>query len=227
MTILAMLFANKWVRYGVLAFVVFGLCMSIRSYYIHKGKTEGIQQGHTEAATEAEQARKQDKADMEAKFASLAADIASARQESERWRQVAAQKDAVILSLAAQRNSAATQVAGMTEEQVAALIQKYSPRQVAECVTQYPLCQQQVAAQSEKIDALSNQLAEDKRADLAVADQLNTALQNYNSLERAYTNLYNAQAPRVRSWKCLGLWRCQKKTIPFPDPVTLKLATLK
>jgi hypothetical protein len=222
MTILAMLFANKWVRYAAAALGILLIIWGVYGYVTHKARVEGIAQGHAEAATEAETARQQDKRDMEARFSTLASEISAARQESERWRQVAAQKDAVILSLAAQRNSVATQVAGMTEEQVKSLIEKHSPREIAECVTQYPLCQQQVIAQNEKIDALSNEMAEDKRGNLATAEQLQIAVENYNSLTRIYTAIYNAQAPKVRSWKCAGLWRCVKKTIPFPDPITLR-----
>jgi hypothetical protein len=221
MTVLLALFATKWVRYGAGLALLLAALWGYGEYKSHQGKQEGVSVGHSDAARDAETARQQDRKELDAKISSLSQIASDAHSKAEKAEIAAGLKDEVIRSLVQQRQNAVNQVAGMTEAQVAALVAKYTPRDLAACVAERPALESQVKEQDAKIAELSNAIAETKRENLATVDMLNSQQAYTTQLERDYVSLYNWQSPKIRAAKCMYLWKCGRKLIPFPAPNAL------
>jgi hypothetical protein len=133
----------------------------------------------------------------------------------------------LALSLAAQRQKAATSVSGMSHQKLKLLSPKLSTspqgqadspedrRKFASCLVQLPLCEQQVQADTETIEKGKQAIAEKQKSvdDLSADNQF---------LRGKFQELYNLKSTPVRSWKCLKLWRCVSPQIALPDPMSLR-----
>ncbi len=206
-TILGFL-SNIWVRRALLAIVAVIAFLALRQHYVNLGHKQGIADQTQTDADQREKERSADRAETEGKLKLLQQQINDAATH-------ATQQQQLFVSLLGQRQQAATQVAGMTEAQVEAIVAKYSPRQLADCVTQLPFCNQQLEAKVQESVEKDKQIAgeQQKYGDLA----------DYTvSLERTYADLYNSKAIARRSWKCLKIWHCSRPKITAPDPSTLK-----
>ena len=109
MTILALL-GNIWVRRAIVVVVVLIALFMVRQHYIDLGKTEGKQQA---VQTDAVDTAKQQSVDRDAS----AQRIAELQNQINSFEVRAASDRALFLALSGQRQMAATQVAGMTEDQ--------------------------------------------------------------------------------------------------------------
>jgi chromosome segregation ATPase len=218
----AWLAATRWAQYVLLGVLVSVALLGIRQHYINVGKEQGMaDQQQVQANTGAQ--------DVAAKRDDHVEVLAEQRKIIEQQNQVIEQAkaniqslNAMLVSLATQRQQASQQVAGLTESQVMQIVERYTPRQLADCVTQLPLCEKQK-------EALTKQVTEEHSATEGFKVQFEARSREYDSLadlqaetEKAYVRLYNDTARPKRSPKCLWLWKCTKPHLEVPDPKELR-----
>jgi DNA-directed RNA polymerase subunit L len=202
------LFGNIWVRRAALAIAVLIALLAVRQHYINLGKTQGRASEVQHSIQGTEQVRAADFTAVTTVLTQLQVKI-----EASDRRQEALQ--AAILNLATQRQQAKEQVAGMTEAQVEAIVAKHSPRELADCVTQLPLCEQETQKQGEKIKEMDGKIVD--------LDSQVTTLAGYTDrLHGYYSEVWNAASQPKRSVKCVWLWKCVRPTISQPNPADLK-----
>jgi hypothetical protein len=209
---LAMLWANKYVRYAAAIAGVIALLFVAAKYYEHVGSERGRQDVGQEIAKAIEDSRKADRQEFEKRAAVWDAQIAAAQQQA----QVAQQ---LGIQLASQRTAATKQVAGMSDADVLAALKRSgvdlsapaAQREFLQCKTQLPICEEQVAAAKNEStqNAATAQSWQGKFGDLDRYD---------SELYAHYVELWNVKATKVRSWKCLKMWRCSRPQISAPSP---------
>lgn len=229
---------SKYTWYALAALAVVLGFFVLRAHYVDEGKKSGVEeQKQTESAT-FESMRKSQQDQLDSIVKSAEARIADATARANAASAQVSQQNALVMALAAQRATATQTVERVADSDLHAYnIQTlalrdphdsttcYNPteeRAIASAVTQYPLCQRSVTESSKEIDALRSQVAAVNDKVSALGVEL-TAEKSYTSqLFNYYVTLYNDQAPSYRAAKCLGLWKCGKRTIPTPKPETLK-----
>jgi chromosome segregation ATPase len=218
----AWLAATRWAQYVLLGVLVSVALLGVRQHYINVGKAEGkADQQQVQANTGAQDVA--EKRDEHVEF------MAEQRKVIEQQNKVIEQAqaniqnlNAMLLSLAAQRQQASQQVAGLTESQVMQIVERYTPRQLADCVTQLPLCEKQK-------ETLTDQVREEQSKSEGFKASFDARSREYESLadytgelEKTYTRLYNDTGRPKRSPKCLWLWKCTKRHLEVPDPKELR-----
>lgn len=211
---------NIWVRRAALVLAL------VAAYFIWQQHERGIgkQQGSAnESQSNATVQAKQVDSDRTTTITQI---TLLTQQISSLQKQVETQQT-IVLSLIQQRQNAAQGVSGMTATQVDARINEalgraqnatdYSPddkRRIAACLTDLPLCNQQVKAQADEIDGLN--------ATVTKSQQQYDSLAGYTTrLEGNYTALWNDKSQAKRSVKCLWLWKCARPKILTPNPTEL------
>jgi chromosome segregation ATPase len=204
----AMLLGNIWFRRAALAVVVIIALLSVRQHYINLGKTQGQQNEVQHSIQGTETTRAADFAQVTTVLNQLQVHIEASDRRQE------ALQNALIM-LATQRQQAKQDIAGMTEAQVEAIVAKHSPRELADCVTQLPLCEQQNEKQGEKIKEMDGKIVD--------LDSQITTLGSYTDrLHGYYAAVWNEASRPKRSPKCLYLWKCARPQIKQPSPEELK-----
>lgn len=221
------LFSNIWVRRITLALAILAAFLIYRQHLINEGKDKGVQIGHSDAAQVEQQSLSQQQQMVDAVKKELLPQIQDAQAKASKAEIASGLKDEVIRSLVNQRLQASQGVQQMTETQIAALIAKYTPRDLADCVATRPALLDQVKTQDGKINDMATDLAETKRANLATVELYNDEVGLRTRYQQEYTALYNFQVPKHRGLKCAFLWHCSRKLLPFPSPEQIKLLPLK
>lgn len=100
---------------------------------------------------------------------------------------------------------------------------------LAQCVNQYPLCQERLAERDSQVQELRQQMHEVKTQVSAIAGKLEQeerktqAYQTYSlQLLGHYREAVNAIGLKKRSGKCLFLWKCGERKLPVPRPEELQ-----
>lgn len=218
--ILAFILKNRWAQYGVMILALLTVLFFVRRHYIEEGKKQGQQQ----------QAQ-QNNQDVQGQHAAAQEDT---KKQLEAIQivvtQIVAQQalqQQLIVTLAAQRQQVAQQVAGMTQSQVEDEIDKAlgripgakdtpeDRRKFASCLDQLPLCEKQVAADTDLINS-TQKLADQRKG------QYDTLATYTVSLEGWYAQVWNNSVePKRKPW-CL--WLCKRSEhIKAPDPGTFKI----
>lgn len=208
----AMLWANKYVRYGVALVAIAVALFAAAKHFEAAGAERGRQDQGQEIAKAIEASRKADRADLDQQMKSLAETVKAAQSQAAAAQQLG-------MALALQRAAATKEVAGMSDAQVEAAVRRAvgdpaapaAQREFLECRTQLPMCEKERTAA--KDEALHEHDAGAKLQDsVAALDRYTT------QLEKNYVDLWNVKAVKVRSWKCLKLWRCSRPQIAVPAP---------
>lgn len=219
--ILAFILKNRWAQYAVMVLALLAAWYFVRRHYIEEGKKQGQQE---QAQQNNADVQDQHKAGQEATSKQLEV----IQQQITVILSQQAQQQQLIMTLATQRQQATQQVASATPAQVESIINAALGRQqgaqdtpedrrkFADCLTQLPLCEKQVLADTELISS-TQKLAETRK------NQYET-LSNYTvSLEGWYAQIWNNAAEPKRSPKCLYLWKCSRAHLKAPDPGTFKI----
>lgn len=228
---LAFFLANRWARYAALGVVVAILLLAVRQHYIDQGKAQGKNDANsTSSESDAkERVIQQQTLASALKQAQDAITAASARE--------AAAQSALNTSLAtlraisAQRQAASAQVASLSDleahaynltllggRQDGSCYSGGQERQIAESLTQYPLCKKEVSAKDDSIKAINDRISalNDK---ITEKDKAFAAMTNAkHESDVRYVKLYNRYPPTYRSAKCLWIAKCGKRNLDLPAP---------
>jgi type III secretory pathway component EscV len=206
-TTLIALFANPLFRKVALVIAIAAALYGVYRHAESVGRTQGEASASQRSADALEKTLAADRQQTTAVLQEWTAKVQDSLKEARTERQT-------FLALAVQRQQASAQVQGMTPEQVQALIEHYSPRDLADCVTQRPLLQKQIDS-DEKVIATGKEV-------IAAQSAKYDSLAAYTSrVENNYVDLWNQKATSKRSPKCLYLWKCARPKLTAPDPKDL------
>ena len=202
------------------------------------GKEEGKQEAAQETKESLEQMRQADRAQTQQQLEGLRELIDQYKEAFNESQQRQAQLAQANALLSQQRQTVAEGVTKLPDSELHSYIvqqlglrpvgdraQGYSfaeERELAKCVSDRPLCIQQVEKQRQ-------QIAELQEGQRTQGEQLKAQQQRFDVLvgytdrvEGYYTTLWNLFPKKKRSAKCLWLFRCGKeKPLPTPEPITL------
>ena len=207
MTELLALFGNIWVRRAALAVVVVIALLAVRQHYINLGKSQGRQTEQQHSIQQTEQSHAGDRDQVLTVLNTLQLKVEASERRQETLTQA-------LLQLATRQQQAKQEVAGMTPEQLDAVLAKYTKRELADCVNQLPICEATRDRQAEKISEIEGEVA--------TLDQKFSTLASYTGrLEGYYVAAWNDASQPRRSWKCFQLWKCSRPQLKVPDPKEL------
>lgn len=233
---LLMLWANKYARYAAAGIAVVILLLGIRAHFIHQGKEAGKEEAKAEISQDNETQR-------QAVRSESAKQIEEANHRAEQAQQAyaAAVANEAILAQAVsriggQRQAASEQLGKVADHDLHAYtVQKLSARasddktvgytldeerKIAQLVTDYPLLQEQLTAQSKQMQEVSGEVAALGQKVSAVESRYD-ALNTYTTeIERDYVILHNLAAKK-RPW-ILRIFGAKPKKLPVPDPKDLR-----
>ena len=202
------------------------------------GKEEGKQEAAQETKESLEQMRQADRAQTQQQLEGLRELIDQYKEAFNESQQRQAQLAQANALLSQQRQTVQEGVTKLPDSELHSYIvqqlglrpvgdraQGYSfaeERELAKCVSDRPLCIQQVEKQRQQIA----ELQEGQRAqgqEIKAQQQRFDLLGAYTDrLQGYYVTLYNLYPKKKRSAKCLWLFRCGKeKPLPTPEPITL------
>lgn len=231
------LLTSKWgirIGAGVLVLVALFAWGQMKK---REGKEEGKQEQQQESATELHALREQDRLQTEKQVEQLQAMIESYKAAYERSTAREGALAAAVSTLASQRQSVVESVNRMPDSAIHGYIVQqlnlrpqgdttagYLPaeeRELARCVADRPLCQEQVKKQEAQIAELrEGQRAQQQQID-AQGQKYSVLEAGYNRLQGYYTTLANLYPRKKRSGKCIWLWKCGEQKLPTPEPLTL------
>jgi hypothetical protein len=224
---------GRWIAIGA---VVLVFLLGARAHYLREGRRQGLETGHVEASQQIEQVRAQAALSLEATAAQAKASIAAADQRTAAVMTQLAQYAATLKQLAQAKQVADEKVNALPDASLHAYVKQTlglsadptddytapEERQLARCVTDLPACQQQLGVMQKAAGAQEEKTAAAEDRATALAKQLDATQQYGRSLYTDYARLYNLQAPKYRSGRCMFLWHCGRRTIPVAAPETLK-----
>lgn len=232
---------SKTGMYAMGGIAVVGLLFGVRSHFIHQGQLEGKQEATDTMTAQRDKEKQQDHEQLVAALKMADSVITEARATFAAATQKEESAKQALRAISAQRTQAQATVNGLKDSDLHDFIVGpkglalrpatdrtlgYNPaeeRALASCVSDYPLCKDttdkqanQIASINDKVDALQKQ----QNAMQAKYDALATYT---NTVERDYTDLYNAFPRKGNTFLRIvtfGLAGKPKK-IAAPDPKVL------
>lgn len=228
---LAFFLANRWARYAALGVVVALLLLGVRQHYIDLGKEQGKtdQKGSESYQDEKERVTSQKQLADALQASRDALAVANKREDDAKARENTLL--ATIRSISVQKQTASAQVASLSDTQAhdynltllggrqdGSCYSGGQERQIAESLTQYPLCKKEVSAKdgsikaiNDRISALNDKITEKDKAFAAMTNAKHES-------DVRYVKLYNRYPPTYRSAKCLWIAKCGKRNLDLPAP---------
>ena len=201
------------------------------------GKEEGEQEAAQETKTAIEQMRAADRQQTQQQLEGLRELIDQYKEAFDQSQQRQAQLAQANALLSQQRQTVAESVTRVADSDLHGYIvqqlglrpigdrtQGYSfaeERELAKCVSDRPLCVQQVEKQKEQIAELQEGQRAQGEQLKAQQQRFDVAIAYTDRLEGYYAQLYSLFPRKTRAAKCLWLFRCGKeKPLPTPEPLT-------
>ncbi len=229
LTALIPFLGNKWARLGIEVAIIAALALGIRAYFLAEGRRAGRDEAAQSQQQELEKARQQDRKDMQAVVDKANGVLADAEKQHQAADDALQKLAGILGDLAKQRTAGEGKVSALPDSDlhgyvVGALNLRaasdkspgYLPveeRALAECVTQYPLCQKQVQAEEEKIAAEQKNTDASNQTAAARLDAMQAKDTYIDQLESKFAELYNLHPPKYRSARCLWLWKCGSRKV--------------
>lgn len=238
MTILLAWLSNKWVQRGLMVAAIVAAILIARAYYIGVGKNRGAEEQKIASKSDVEASRTSDRSDAVQLLQQFqdTADRATARAQSAEA--LAVQLASATRELAQQRSAAADTVARVSDSDLHNFVVRslamrpaadatpgYRPdeeRAIAQCVSEYPICKQQVEKQGQEIARTQEQVSALNEKIDALGGKYD-ALAGYTTrLERDYATIYNLFPQKRRAIQCVWLWHCKVVKLQVQNPKDLQ-----
>lgn len=221
--------ANRWARYAALGLVVAVLLFGVRQHYIDLGKEQGKtdQKGSESSQDEKERATSQKQLADALQASRDALAVENKREDDAKARENTLL--ATIRSISVQKQAASAQVASLSDieahaynltlmggRQDGACYSGGQERQIAEALTQYPLCKKEVSAKDDSIKAINDRISALNDKVLEKDRQFQAMSLAKQKSDAMYVRLWNRYPPKYRSAKCLWIAKCGARNLDLP-----------
>lgn len=235
--LLLTLWANPLARKiaGVLAIVaVLGV---IAWRLVEHGKTLGADSQKQTSRETIEAMRAADREQVGAVIADAVAKQNAAEIRADAAREDARRQAAIVASLAQRQVQASASVAQIPDAGLHSYVVEQlglrsagdrtpgytagEERGLAECVTKYPICRDQVAAGADETKKVRDEVAGLRDQIAGLQTQVGAVTGYTQRLEGYYTAVWNDAAKKKRAARCVWMWACVAPKLSAPAPAVL------